>query len=303
MNAQFYAFDPSNDKSSYGLYIRQTDKAPIKGDPSNQDVGIFCGLACWGGQSECRTAGSVYNSKQMLNHGPAGTTVAWDFGKGMGWWVNRTAAVKCSYAWDGATPTKYNRGCGCSSGTSDCGNPNNAWNDIDPATGKACTGDSDVVKSCACESNKSQHQRPTVWEMGPSCFWKGPAYDYPRAETTDDTWQMISWRVQKQGYTPFNPPPANVQSPVAYWNEVIVDAEVLLEMLKEDAAGTIPAIIYTKGDKTLRSRARRVAQIMQDAYKLPNPVPVIALDTKANVNSGGDVFVVEAAETFERVVV
>jgi len=303
MNAHFYAFDASNPKSSYGLYIRQADKAPIQGDSKDQDVGIFCGLPCWGGQSECRVSGAVYNSKQMINHGSAGTTVAWDFGKGVGWWVNQTIAVKCSYAWDGATPTKYNRGCGCTSGITDCNDPNNAWKNTDPTTRKNYTGDSDKVKDCACETGKSQHPKPTAWEQGPNCFWKGPAYDTPRTETTDDTWQMMSWRVQKQGYNPFTPLPNHVQSPVAYWNEVIVDGVVLLDMLKKDPAGTIPAIVYTKGDALAKSKARHVAQVMQKAYFLSKPVPVIALDTKVDITKGGDVFIAEADWTFEQAIV
>merc|ERR1712107_292252 len=118
--------------------------------------------------------------------------------------------------------------------------------------------------------------------------------------TTDETWQMMSWRVQKQGYHPFNPLPNHVQSPVAYWNEVIIDGVVLLDMLKKDAAGTIPAIVYTKGEDLAKKGAKRIAQVMQNAYSLPKPVPVIALDTKVDVKSGADVFVEETDGIFEQ---
>lgn len=301
MNAQYYDFDPNDPKSSYGLYIRQADKAPIDGEASNQDVGIFCGLPCHEGQAECRASGSLFNSKQMIKVGQGNaTTVAWDFGKGVGWWVNRTDAIKCSYAWDGATPTKYNRGCGCEAGTTDCQNPNNAWKNTDPKTGKAYAGDSANVNTCACETKDPKHEKPTKWEESVKCFWKGPAYDL-QAETADDTWQMMKWRVQKQDYTPWTPLPLNIQSPVAYWNEAIVDSELLLKMLKEDAAGTIPAIVYTRGSKVLRESAQHIAKVMQEAYHLPKPVPVIALDTEVDLKSGGDVFVAEADWTFEQV--
>merc|ERR1719387_2740973 len=87
-------------------------------------------------------------------------------------------------------------------------------------------------------------------------------------------------------------PHAPQHDPMSYWNEMILDGQELLKSLQEDAAATIPAIVYipkldpinAKG--AAKATALRLATEMQQTYKLAQPVPVIKVDPDLDVRSG-----------------
>jgi hypothetical protein len=218
-----------------------------------------------------------------------------DFGKRVAWHVNQTLLqtklAKCSYAWDGGTMGKYNYGCGCNPGVMNCG-PSGPYGNMDKDTGytKKNTGESNDVKSCACE-NKPESSWPKNWGHAPDCFWKGPAYYPEGGYVKDDTWNMVKWRVDHQEYSRED----QGKDPVAFWNEVVVDAPELKKALAEDHLAAMPAIIYIKDSSGARNVAKSTAKFIADTYGecSHQPAPTIAVDLNANVAKNEDVFIYE----------
>merc|ERR1712224_509989 len=184
----------------------------------------------------------------------------------------RTKLGKCSYAWDGGTQGKVNMGCGCHQGgsgkQSDCDQPSCPYNNkVPPSFTEESTADSSNVKPCTC-SNIAQSEWPTKWGLAPKCAWKGVAF-YPKGgDSQDETHEMLKWRIEHQADAG---PDAPSHDPMSFWNEMVLDGQELLKSLQEDAAATIPAIVYNPkiGDpNAAKETALKLAKNMQDTYKL-----------------------------------
>jgi len=227
--------------------------------------------------------------------------MAWDFGKRVAWYVNttlvKTKLSKCSFVWDGGTQGKYNMGCGCHSSHIGCDDIKSPYYNLDPATNytQQYTGKSQAVAGCLCETKPEK--RPTSWGHGPDCYWRGVAFDHENCNASftagnDDTWQMLKWRVDHQDYSPMD----QKKDPRAFWNEMIIDGDMLLRELEKDAAATIPAFIYQKGVAGAKGIAQSMANEMQKQYKLSKAVPIISCDNRMDITHGGNPFSVEEEE-------
>lgn len=271
MNQEYHSYDPDNESSPVGVYVRQTE-----------EFKVYCHLPCFQGMPDCRISGMLYNSKVMYTPPQEGGAIAWTFHKQTAWYVNSTLVHtklgKCSYPNDGGTMHKYNMGCGCEnpSGRDICGDNRSAFANRDADTNYTTKvqGNSTNVAGCACGDDPSK--------LG-NCFYKGAAYFPEDGPSHDDTREMLKYRLAQQS-------PGNA----ANWNEMILDGSVLLDLLERDAASVIPAILYnTDVNPRARDLAQKVAQDMADHYKLKKPVPVIRVNTTANVTAGENPFVFE----------
>lgn len=203
-------------------------------------------------------------------------------------WVNQTLLkerlAKCAYSYDGGTDYKYNMGCGTSTapppgpghcsttGQAACEDKNCAYLNLDPATEwtTTATGESPCVSDGMLGSE-------SCTDVG-TCGYKGPSFYKETGLIPDQTFDMLVWR-------------ANVGGEL--YNEVIIDGELMIQELQYNAAGTIPAILYTSGGK---SAATSMAQDMQSRWNMASPVPVILIDLDVVVTTGGNPFVFEDAD-------
>jgi len=94
---------------------------------------------------------------------------------------------------------------------------------------------------------------------------------------------MLKYRIER-----YENPHASV------WDEMMLDGEVLMDLLEKDAAAVIPAIVYNpQFNAGARGMAQKLAELMKSKYKLAKPVPLIMVNTTANVTAGGNPFVFE----------
>jgi len=235
----------------------------------------------------------MYNPTQIVcGESDACTTgtLAWSFGdadaKKTGFVVNQTlikkSLGKCAYTVDGGTDYRYNMGCGnstapgygghcdtASGSEAACADQNCAYRDLDPATNYATTvtGDSAVVADA---------MQPTCSDAG-RCAWKGPSYFKETGYVDDQIFNMVQWRA-------VNTPGSS------YYNEVILDGELLLQELQYNAAAAITAIVYVDGGKDV---ATTMAAALQNEWNMLAPVPLIKIDLEVVVTAGGNPFIFE----------
>jgi len=266
----YQGFNPNDSTSPKGVYIRITTEWKV-----------YCHRGCFQGDPDCRISGSILNHNMMLGDN---YSVALDFGKPTGWYINQTAIDeklgKCSFAWDGGSMGKYNFGCGCngpSGKDSDCQNEKSPYRDLDPDTGykSRLTDRSPLLKDCACV-NKPESQWPTTQIHGAECFWKGPAWYKENGLVLDDTFSMLKWRDDHEKGQSGQFPDLRAL------NEVIIDGEELLEALDVDAAATVLAMVYKTDEPGARDIANAMSMQMAAEYRLASPVPLIGIDMKVD---------------------
>jgi len=169
---------------------------------------------------------------------------------------------KCSYMFDGATYFRYNGGCGCSSNSASCTNPQSAFGNECPSTNKTCATEDKEVAQCSCEVMGTRSGR-----YEDACFWKGAGFDTAQARhTSDQTRQMVKERLKLDG------------SDLEYWNEIVVDEHLMLEQLREDPVPVIPAFIYIKGNPMGLDSARTMRDDYVLQFSVKKQIPLIAVD-------------------------
>jgi len=269
MNDEFHAFDSNDPASSYGVFLRATERTTV-----------FCHGGCYQGQADCRVSGSVFNPEVMVNETTGGLSFSFGpkAGYATGYFVNRTEVDtvlgKCAWAYDGGTDNRYNSGCGCRAvGKNLCSDHASAYWNLDPDTGYTTflNGTSKNVSGCSLDDGG---------DIGIN-FYKGPAY-YQPGPVSNQMHQMLEWRSK--------------QNNKGLWNEMVLDGEAMLERLSVDPAKVIPAIIYVPSlSPDAKAKAQEMAQDMQETWNLPSPVPIIKVDTTAKVGEGGNPFVFETS--------
>lgn len=193
---------------------------------------------------------------------------------------------RCTYQYDGTSWGRYNRGCGSTApnGEGFCEDKTSAWWNKDPKTGEECTDKSDVVLKDYCPKRKRAGTAPMRSGDSP-CFWKGPAF-YPKGGfIKSETHDMMSQRIANQ---------KDYGDQVSTWDEVVLDAAILLEELRRDPAAVVSAMVYDdSGDVSKTGEAKktamRMAKKMQAEFNMNSPVPVVGVDTQLHVHAQPDI--------------
>lgn len=277
MNEMYTGYDPDDATSPLGVTIQM-----------HQDFEFYCGEACFNGNADCRVSASIYNHRVMVMRESNTIAITTVNSAGSGMFFNQTAIetklAKCSFQFDGATFNRLNQGCGCGAGgRQDCTDPMCAYNNVDPESNEQATGSSPHVSRCSCEDSRHFDATKTTDEQ---CYWKGPAFYMPDGTSEDGTRKMLAQRVaNSDGEEVLGGAMVRVKN--EFWNEVVIDGNVLLQELQRDAARTIPAMIYQKGSAAARANAEAMAETMALRYHLAAPVPVIAFDKDKDVRTGG----------------
>lgn len=287
MNEMYLGYDPADDSSPLGVTIQL-----------HQDFVFYCGVPCYNGNADCRVSTAIFNHRVLISN-ETNTIVLPTVNAALsGIFFNQTAVetklAKCSYQFDGATFNRLNGGCGCGAGPMDCDDPACAYNNQDPESGDTATGTSPHVSRCWCEDPRHYDATKTNEEQ---CYWKGPAFYMADGVSQDQTRQMLAQRVaNSEGVDDVGGGQTRVKN--EYWDEIVLDGNVLQDELTRDAVSTIPAMVYAKGDANGRARAQEMAQTMMEMYSLPSPVPLIAIDAEKDVSTGGP-FVFEDGQDTE----
>jgi hypothetical protein len=287
LNALYTAFDEDDPTSGNGVTIRMTD-----------DFTMWCGTGCDNGQADCRVSASVYNHKIMLNHETRNVAVT--MSRDAGIVFNQTAVEtvfgKCSYMYDGATFHRVNRGCGCDSDVPYCGNHGSPWNNEDcdwagnprtwnqpvPGSCHPNTATSPDVVQCRYDVNQ-KHPIPDggLSQLSTTAiqpFWPGVALNGTEGKVEDQLRGMLLSRIENQAAIPTEDVhEAHLRYKQEYWNEIILDAEVLTNALNADPRAAVAAFIYVRGHGPGRDKANRMSQKAVQDYGGP-PIPVIELD-------------------------
>lgn len=270
MNELYTGFSPDDDTSPLGVTIMM-----------HHEFVVHCGVECYHGEADCRTSSSVYN--HLVQVTAEGNSIAITMDRLSGVVFNQSliqeSLTKCSYMFDGATFGRLNGGCGCGALGHTCDDANCAYNNIDPDTGETVTGDSAHVQRCYCDGGVL-HPDKTTDEQ---CFWKGPSFYRPDGVHGDETRQMLVQRLAHQDGTEQRSPTEIVQKS-EFWNEVVLDGNVLQEQLALDPARVVPAFVYLKGSTGGRHTAQNMASKFASDYGFANPPPLIAIDVTVDVS-------------------
>lgn len=290
LNAQFLAFDESDPTSATGVTIRMTD-----------DFSMWCGTPCNDGQADCRVSASVYNHRVMLMHDT--NNIAVTMGRDAGIIFNQTAVEtvfgKCSYMYDGATFHRVNRGCGCSSQQAYCGNHGSPfdsedcdwggnpreWNTVVEGSCHPNTVTSPDVAQCACDNTVDPRDPVVERTTDLQCFWQGAAINGTGATLPSKLRDMLLQRIEHQGGTE-DVGEASIRYTQEYWNEIVLDAEVLTNALTTDPRSAVAAFVYIRGHGPGRVKANAMSQKAAEDYGGP-PIPVIEMDPAVDGSCNG----------------
>lgn len=299
LNALYLGYNHSNTSSPLGVTVRFT-----------QDKNLFyCGTPCYKGHADCRVSGSILNHEVQIHEAAAGgaVTVAGTMSIMTGFVFNQSMVEdevgKCYYQFDGATDRRYNMGCGCGAPTSNCGSPQSAYQSIDPGTKKPMTAKSKDIADCHCLTGARARPAPaSTTEV--QCFWKGPAF-YP-GSSADELRAMLDDRVRNQVGVETVGPEKRVKQ--EYWNEVVIDGELLQAKLDWDPSAAITAVVWLKSGNPLQEdiaskKAQQMSENIRDTYSMPKALPVIALDVTQDIRQQGPFKIAEPTPITAQVVV
>lgn len=294
LNDLYMGFDPDDDTSPLGVTVNMQ---------SGSDFHFFCGGSCYEGHADCRISTSVVNKHVQISQSD---NYVQTMDRPVGLVFNQSAVesqfTKCSYVYDGASFTKLNLGCGCAALGTGCGNVMSAYSNFDCAysdnfDANACTNacqasnstlpcmqadpTTEDVEPCYCKSDHLSQKFPNYdvdASNVPQCYYKGPAF-YPGTTTASETREMLTRRMTSQVT---NHSYDTERYKPEYWNEVVLDANVVLEALQAKAAAVVVAIVYAP---TFKQLAQALADNMKTQYNMSMPVPVILFDTTVNVTT------------------
>lgn len=289
LNDLFVAFDESDPTSGNGVTIRMAD-----------DFTMWCGTPCNNGMADCRVSASVYNHKVMLKHDT--NNIAVTMSRDAGIIFNQTAVEtvfgKCSYMYDAATFSRVNRGCGCDSETPYCGNHGSPYDNEDcdwngtprqwnqPVEGscKPNTATSPDVAECRCDAANPRHPTPQH-TTDLQCMWPGVALNGTVGKVPNQLRDMMMQRIENQvGTEEVGEPTLRYKQ--EYWNEIVLDAEVLINALHADPHSAVAAFMYVRGHGAGRTKANAMSQKAVEDYG-GSPIPVIELDPEVDGRCNG----------------
>jgi hypothetical protein len=271
LNTQYRSFDLHDETSPVGVVMRTTAHWGFFCDGFEGDAGCYMGFA------RCVTSASILNHRVMVtDKGQLYMGLARSTGIMFNATLVETKLGRCTYQFDGTSWGRYNRGCGgtAPNGEGMCQDRHSAWYNIDPHTGKECTDTSAVVLQDYCPHREKRGSEPRRSGDSP-CFWKGPAFYTQNGFGASETHKMLSQRVRNQ---------KDYWDQMTSWDEVVIDAELLLKELQSDPAQAIVAMVYEKNQDTQKNSesirtAKRMAAQMQKEFDMDEPVPVVGVDT------------------------
>lgn len=281
-NEMYMGYKVGDPTSNVGVVMRTTNKWEFFCE------GFETFTGCYLGQAKCISSASILNNQVMVEK----KKIVFALDRASGILFNtsmvETELGRCSYQFDGVSYGRYYRGCGSMAKNGDekyCKLDASAWKNICPSTKKECTSDDAEVKQDYCETRIDNGEEPKVPIDGP-CFWKGPAYS---GDGASETHKMLDQRIKHQGKD------ANM---TATWDEVVIDAALLLNAIKRDPATAIPAMVWRKSadlvdNKVQHAAAVELAAAMQKEFEMAAPVPVIGVDISVDVTKKGP-FISEA---------
>lgn len=100
---------------------------------------------------------------------------------------------------------------------------------------------------------------------------------------------MLKERISRQGGS-------DSHDRLEYWNEVVLDENVMTEQLMVDPAPVIPAFTYVKSNPAGLIYARKMRDYFVEHYSVPGETPLIAIDDGMTVTNGQGPFFVEIDE-------
>jgi len=298
LNQLYTGYDANDANSPSGVTLRMGD-----------DFSFFCGTPCHETWPDCRISASLYNSKIMMMHDTFKPAVTMNRDAGV--IFNQTAVEaslgKCVFMYDGATFGRVNRGCGCAARQHTCGPEGAYWNQeceygdlanhgqrVD-STCHNNTETSPDVDSCWCKTENRNPSTPTPEDTLTTdlqCFFRGPGL-YPPHPLESEFHEMVGARIAHQesnGGTEVLPgtTPPETRYKQEYWNEVIVDAEVLGNMLRDpdvETTSAVSAFIYVEG---LGGKPKAIAMQLQALRDYGYPVvPIVSFDPNVDVRCSG----------------
>eukprot|EP00928_Gymnodinium_smaydae_P022703 TRINITY_DN18983_c0_g1_i1.p1 TRINITY_DN18983_c0_g1~~TRINITY_DN18983_c0_g1_i1.p1 ORF type:complete len:315 (-),score=46.75 TRINITY_DN18983_c0_g1_i1:231-1175(-) len=199
-----------------GVVLRQTTK-----------LEVFCG-DCYEGRPDAALSAEIFNHEVgMFKSKFIGEFM---FAQYVGVAFNTDLVLKqlvrCFYAADGTSWHRYNGGCACQAAEADmtCSSPHSPFANVGP-DGTVVTGDSPLATSCLCTSTTTPVSKD-------NCFWRGPAYNTSRGLFGKSELPEMFEQYKRRA-------PSPVQ-----WNELVMDACILQEILATDPASAIVAVYY-----------------------------------------------------------
>jgi len=210
--------------------------------------------------------------------------------------------------YDGATFNRVNRGCGCAARQPGCGREGAYWNQeceygdpahhqqIDESTCHDNTEASPDVDPCWCKAENRNPSTPTPEDTlttDQQCFFRGGGL-YPPHPLESEFHEMVGARIANQesnGGTEVLPgtTPPETRHKQEYWNEVIVDAEVLGNMLRDpdvETTDAVSAFIYVEGWGGGKPKAIAMQQQALRDYGYP-VIPIVSFDPNVDVRCSG----------------
>lgn len=269
INAEF-----TGDIHSGGVVVRQMG-----------EWSLFCGEDCYKGRPDCILSTSFYNSVVGVDGTDSTFGGFFPYGWGAGVVFNGTLArerlAKCFYMFDGNSYYRYNGGCGCMAAKADqgsCDNPHAPYFNIAP-DGNFVDGDNEeYAKKCLCtDVNSEQHDA-----AGNDCFWRGPAYNTSKGLYGGTEYGSV---IQQR---------LNVVEPASQWrwNELVMDAALLQQILTEDPASAITAVFYHNNvilpdqNEQNKEKAQNIQSQMLDRYKIKFPIVECGLHVPVSKEKG-----------------
>jgi len=249
------------------------------------DWSLFCGEDCYKGRPDCILSTSFYNSAVGVN-GTDSTffgyfPYAWGAGVVFNGTLARERLAKCFYMFDGNSYYRYNGGCGCMAAKADqgsCTDPHAPYFNIAP-DGEFVDGDNEeYAKKCLCtDVHSEQHDA-----AGNDCFWRGPAYNTSKGLYGGSEYKSV---IQQR---------LNVVEPASQWrwNELVMDARVLQQILAEDPASAIVGVFYYNNiilpdqNKQNKGKAQDIQTQLLEKYKVKFPIVECGLHVPVSKEKG-----------------
>jgi hypothetical protein len=301
LNSLYTGFKEDDPTSPNGVTIRVAD-----------DFSMYCGTPCFQGNPDCRISASLYNSKMLVMHDTFKPAVT--MGRDAGIVFNQTtieaSSGKCAFMYDGATFGRVNRGCGCPARQAQsCGQEGPYWNqdcqyedmenhrNIDPSTCHDNTDTSPDVEQCWCNTDHLRVGTPKPEDAKTTdlqCFFKGGGL-YPPQPQQPEWREFVKARLANQeanGGTEIVAGTGETRYKSEYWNEVVVDAEVLIDILRnENVSNTnaVSAFMYVEEGAGNGSPGKQKALNMQlQAYRdYGTIIPIVAFDKSVDLRCSG----------------
>jgi len=294
LNALYSGFHAHQASSPLGVTISFQKNA-------SRGFHTFCGTECFRGFTDCRYSASLYNHKMILDNNTNAFKFAYDENAaGIVFDQNlvESALGKCYYMYDGSTFTRFNGGCGCNSPVYSC-TDGSAYSNQCPSSHKTCEVSDAEVSQCDCDNVRNPEAK-----LFEGCYWKGAALDRNHVKASGDSLrQMLKTRVSMDMRTD-KPVHGGVEldrqdstrSLVArkqVWNEVVLDAKLMLDLLALDPKAVVPAFIYKMSSSTSLNQAKLLRKSFCSQFNVrESDIPLIAVNTDVNVEEG-HVFVAE----------